>query len=670
LEKDEKLVSEGELLKNKIVELALKLDKELIKLLLSNERIKKHFFIEADETLIFDKEKFVKFVDNKEFLPDSYTSFKNKIGLTADGNYIAQSKEVVLSWPYKDCILEGGQEKTDEKRKEIFHNEILAPDEIDRLLEPKVFTNFKRIDMNGEHNLVEFKRDAEIDGKRGLPEDTITDNLIIKGNNLLVLYSLKKRFAGKVKLIYIDPPYNTGQDEFKYNDNFKHSTWLTFMKNRLEVARELLREDGAIFIQIDHHEVGYLNVLIDEIFGRDNKVQVIAIKTASPAGFKVVNPGPIDVTEYILFYAKDKKKLNFKLQYIEVGYHENYNRVIINFENEPENWKLESIKKVVLEENGIPVTGSLRKAYKEAQRQWGEYWEIIFNQLVAKFALKNKERVVSIRDPHKPSESLKQLLVKSKKERNRIFVYEREGVEPIFVINGGALAFYKDKVKNIGGREVVTELLTDFWGDISWAGISKEGGVRLKEGKKPEALLKRIIELSTEEDDIVLDFFMGTGTTCAVAHKMGRQYIGVEQLDYGKNSAVVRLKNVIQGDRTGISKAVGWKGGGDFIYCELKELNEKFIRQIQEAKDTKELLKIWDEMKEHAFLSYKIEPRDIDKNIEEFKDLSFENQKRFLIEILDKNDLYVNYSEIEDKQYEVSKEDIELNRKFYEEEGF
>ena len=667
LEKDGRLVSEGKLLKNRIVELALKLDKDLVKLLLSNERIREHFFTEVDRILVFDKEKFMKFVDNKEFLPDSYTAFKNKIGLaTEDGRYLAKSKEVVLVWPYKDCVLEGGQEEPDKKRKEIFHNVILAPDEIDRLLEPKVFANFKKIDKDGEHPLDGFRRDAEINRKRGLPEDTITDNLIIKGNNLLVLHSLLKEFRGKVKLIYIDPPYNTGSDEFKYNDSFKHSTWLTFMKNRLEVAKDLLRKDGAIFVQIDHHEVGYLNVLMDEIFERDNKVQIIAIKTASPAGFKVVNPGPIDVTEYILFYAKDKKKFNFKPQYVEVGYHENYNRVIINFEDAPENWKLESIKKVVLEKNGIPAKGTLQRAYKEAQKRWGEYWKIIFNQLIAEFALKNKERVVSIRDPHKPSESLKQLLIRSKRERDRIFVYEREGAEPIFVINGGALAFYKDKVKNIGGREVPTELLTDFWGDISWAGIANEGDVHLKEGKKPEALLKRIIELSTEENDVILDFFIGTGTTCAVAHKIGRQYIGVEQLDYGENSAVVRLKNVVNGDQTGISKEVNWQGGGDFVYMELMKLNETFVEKIQDAETTEELLSIWEEMKRNGFLSYRIDPRLFDENFEEFKTLDLEEQKKLLLEMLEYNGLYVNYSEIEDAIYNVSEEDKKLNKDFYE----
>ncbi|MBA7531726.1 hypothetical protein ES705_23947 [subsurface metagenome] len=287
LKKDERLVSDDKLLKNRIVELALKLDKDLIKLLLSNKRIKDHFFTEVDKILVFDKEKFMKFVDNKEFLPDSYTSFKNKIGLTADKKYIAKSKEVVLSWPYKDCILEGGQEKEDEKRKEIFHNEILASDEIDRLLEPKVFTNFKRISAKGEQGVSEIKP---------------TDNLIIKGNNLLALHSLKKRFAGKVKLIYIDPPYNTGNDEFGYNDSFNHSTWLTFMTNRVEIAKKLLDETGIFATQSSFHEYAYLKVMLDDLFHKENHLCTFNILVRHPdrvlTGDKEFN----DVIEYILFY--------------------------------------------------------------------------------------------------------------------------------------------------------------------------------------------------------------------------------------------------------------------------------------------------------------------------------------------------------------------------------
>ena len=265
LKDDTKYTSEGKLLKNKLTEDALKLEASILKYLLSNDRLKKHFFIDVDGTLVFDKDKFIQFVNDKEFLPDSYTSFRNKIGLLdEDGKYFSEKRDVVLVWPYKDCVLEGGQDEEDQKRDEIFYNEVLAPDEIDRLFDPKVLTNFKRYDKNGEHeNPQDLSRD---------------DNLIIKGNNLLALHSLKKLYRGKVKLIYIDPPYNTGNDSFRYNDKFNHSTWLTFIKNRLGVAKELLKDDGLIFIQIDNKELAYLKVSLDEVFGRDNFRNGIIVK--------------------------------------------------------------------------------------------------------------------------------------------------------------------------------------------------------------------------------------------------------------------------------------------------------------------------------------------------------------------------------------------------------
>jgi adenine-specific DNA-methyltransferase len=244
------------------------MDVGLIKLLLKNNSIKKHFFTEVAGVLVFDKIKFQKFVSNKEFLPDSYTSFKNKIGLVNDrGEYLDDGREVVLVWPYKDCVLEGGQTKEDQKRDEIFWNETLAPDEIDRLLAPKVLTGWKRYDSKGAH---------ELTGKDKI--DFKNENLIIRGNNLLALHSIYKKYAGKVKLIYIDPPYNTGSDDFNYNDSFNHSTWLTFMKNRLNIARDLLRDDGCIFIQIDFNEQAYLKVLCDSVFGHDNFVNQIVWK--------------------------------------------------------------------------------------------------------------------------------------------------------------------------------------------------------------------------------------------------------------------------------------------------------------------------------------------------------------------------------------------------------
>jgi adenine-specific DNA-methyltransferase len=195
----------------------------------------------------------------------------------------------VLAWPYKDCVLEGGQTKEDSKRDEVFWNITLTPDDIDRLLDPKVLTNFRRIDADGEHAVTEI-----VD----------SDNLIIKGNNLLALHSLLPRFRGRVKLIYIDPPYNTGNDSFKYNDRFNHSTWLTFMRNRLEIACKLLRKDGSIWINIDDDEAHYLKVLCDDIFGRENFVTTVS-------GKKKVSPSN-DATwfsndhDYLLIYARNK----------------------------------------------------------------------------------------------------------------------------------------------------------------------------------------------------------------------------------------------------------------------------------------------------------------------------------------------------------------------------
>jgi len=284
---------DGVLLKNSIVEAALQLRPDLLKLILNHDKLKANFFTDVDGMLVFDKVRFQKFVMNKRFLPDSYTSFKNKIGLTTDeGEFLAESREVVLSWPYKDCVLEGGQTKEDAKRNEVFWNEILAPDEINRLTEPKVLTNFKKYDADGEHNVDSISK---------------ADNLIIKGNNLLALYILKKIYAGKVKLIYIDPPYNTGNDSFQYNDTFNHTAWLTFMRNRLIVARELLSNDGVIFVQCDDNEQAYLKILMDEVFGRESFISTIAIRSSTPSGTKTAHKDKtiIKQKDYLIFFKKN-----------------------------------------------------------------------------------------------------------------------------------------------------------------------------------------------------------------------------------------------------------------------------------------------------------------------------------------------------------------------------
>jgi len=282
---------DGKLFIPKILEAIDKIDSDLIKLLMGDAKAKEQFFIKIDDVYVLDQNDLIEFFTMNEYFNHSFTSYTNKIGLIKKDDFVKKFDDVVLAFPYKDCVLEGGQTKDDEKKNEVFYNSIISRDEIDRLFEPKVLTNIKRFDQEGEHSVEEIKED---------------DNLIIKGNNLLALHSLKKRYAGKVKLIYIDPPYNTGSDSFQYNDSFNHSTWLTFMKNRLEVARDFLSEDGVIFVQCDDNEQAYLKVLMDEIFTL-GYLQTVSVKKATTAGFKSINLCPITTKEYIFIYSKNKR---------------------------------------------------------------------------------------------------------------------------------------------------------------------------------------------------------------------------------------------------------------------------------------------------------------------------------------------------------------------------
>ena len=625
----------GKLTKNLIVEYGLKLDPTLVNTLLSNQRLKEHFFARVGDVLFFDKDKFLKFVENKEFLPDSYTSFKNRIGLTFGQNYVNESNDVVLSFPFKDCVLEGDQKDTTESRKEIFWNKILAPESIDRLFDPKVLTNFRLIQGNSDEKLNEIKYE---------------DNLVIKGNNLLVLHSLKERYRGRVKLIYIDPPYNTGGDGFNYNDSFNHSTWLVFMKNRLEIAREWLKEDGVIFVQVDDHEVFYLKVLMDEIFksapsGKSNFVQMIEVKTNEGAANEYQNPFMPKVCEYILVYAKNYDQTNYKPFWVPSDLHPNYNKIILNpGESDFTNWKI-----------GV-VEDEFAKSYgKENTDDYDLYYEFIF---------KNVSRIFRTISPKGAGEGLLKAMEESK--HKTWAVYEREELENIICYKGEMVRFYsKNLHTDIDRNEIIGKELGSLWTDISWTGIAKEGGVKLKGGKKPEKLLRRIIELSTEPGELVLDFFSGSGTTPAVAHKMGRRYVAVEQLDYGENDTIERLKNVINGDKSGISKAVDWIGGGSFVYAELMELNHIYVEKLRKASSEKEMLDLYGEVTNNSFLSYQIDKDDVLSNTVEFSKLDIDEQRSLLIEMMDLNHLYVNLDEIDDRDYGIPEKVKKLNQEFY-----
>lgn len=622
-------------------------------MLLDNVDLKEKFFKTVKGTLIFNQNLFVQFLEQKNYLNNSYTQYKNKVGLTIEGKYLKQRNEVSLVWPFKDCILEGGQSTEEEKREEIFFNEILAQDEITQLLEPKVFTNAKRIDKDGEKPLDQFSRDEN---------GTITDNLNIKGNNLLALHTLKEEFTDKVKLIYIDPPYNTGSDSFKYNDSFSESTWLTFMHNRLKVAHSLLHKSGVLLVQINDHNQTYLKILMDEVFRKENFINIISVRTKSPSGFKTVNLGLFETAEYILMYGKSKNDFKYNPQYVDSGYDENYSGYITNITEEPERWIIDDIRKIICKEEGIDPD-TTHQPYSKVKEKIGEG---LYIQKLSDFALANAGSVFRLTaigdDAGKETLDAKK---KSQKNPDKVFKVTREQNDSRFILNGQEIAFYSKKIKEIDGKSIPTTILTNIWSDIAYEGIASEGGVTLKKGKKPEKLLRRIIEMTTNKRDIVLDYHLGSGTTCAVAHKLGRQYIGLEQLDYGENDSIERLKKVINGDATGISKPINWQGGGSFVYLELKKYNQSFIEQIEEAKDTKKLLKIWEQMKAKSFLNYNVDIKKQDEHLDDFKALSLAEQKQHLCELLDKNQLYVNLSSLNDADFACTKEEKKVTKDFY-----
>jgi adenine-specific DNA-methyltransferase len=641
LQEDQALIIDDKLNKGLIIDRALKLDPALIKLLLTHPNIKKQFFVDIESILVFDKVAFQRFVNAKNFLPDSYTQYKNKIGLSTDSDhYITDSREVVLAWPHKDCVLEGGQTKEDAKRNEIFYNTTLAPDEIDVLTAPKVLTNWKRYDKDGETIPTKISK---------------ADNLIIKGNNLLALHTLKEKYRGQVKLIYIDPPFNTGNDSFSYNDSFNHSTWLTFMKNRLEVARELLSNSGTICISIDQNEVSYILTLMDEIFDKQNRRNIVTIKRGSVTGAKVINPGVVNVSEFVIIYSKQLSSWKPNRVYRAKLRDDRYNNVIINFEEDYSNWKFAPLLDIISEK--------LKIKKSQLKKELADNYE----NVIEEFIVENANRIIRFAslDVNSISQDAKELKKASLANTSKLFKLEREGKNPYFVYCGNIILFAKDRILEIDGKQTFSDPISDIWDDVLPNDLHNEGGVELRKGKKPEKLLERILSLCSNENDIILDYHLGSGTTCAVAQKMNRRYIGLEQLDYGQNDSVIRLKNVINGEQSGISKSVNWKGGGSFIYAELMQSNQNYISQIQEAKTTNELLKIWEEMQATAFISYKVLPENINKEIKDFEALAFEEQQRFLVEILDKNLLYVNKSEINDTTHKVSNYDKEMNAKFY-----
>lgn len=578
-------IVDGVLNKNKLIELAHNYDTGLLHLLMKDPELKEHFFSEVERgILVFKSEVFSQFINNKEFLPDSFTVYKNHIGLsTPDNKYIYANDDVVLNFPYKDCVLEGGQNKEESKREEIFFNEILAPNEINRLLDRKVLCNFKKFTHNG------LEMVSDIDEN---------DNLIIKGNNLIALHSIK---------------------------------------NRLEIAKEFLCDDGSIWVHTGEDGMHYLKVLMDSIFGKEKFVGTLPRKTRD---------GKSDVPfnfsqdfDWILVYTKGKDSDSIVGRQIERKYIETP-----DFPGRP--WrKADLTKQTTIQErpnsNFTMVNPRTGKTYPvNPKRSWAITQET-FDEYY-------QNGGIGFPDDYEN--------MSGERPFRRIFKDEDDAKQKATYVSSTELLkqFISDLLvncKNKDGNEQITELLDR--DAFSYA--------------KPENLMKTILQITTKEKDIVLDFFLGSGTTAAVAHKMNRKYIGIEQMDYVEDVSVERLKKVINGELGGISLDVNWTGGGSFIYCELKNDAQRIVNQIKYSKTTDQLLLIFKKMKSSSFLSYRVNPKSLLE--EDFVSLSFAEQKQLLLELLDNNNLYVNYSDIEDVHYNVSDEDKRLNRIFYGEEG-
>ena len=416
--------------------------------------------------------------------------------------------------------------------------------------------------------------------------DPRSENMLIHGDNLIALQALQQDFYGSIKCIYIDPPYNTGSAFEHYDDNLEHSIWLSLMRKRLILLRELLREEGTIWIQIDDEEQAYLKVLCDEVFGRGNFVNMISVNMKNIAG---VSGGGEDKRlkkncEYILIYAKDYSLLplfNGPYVYTEIS------DLVQQYTEEGKSWKYTSVLvesgekeyygstvdgdgneiKVYLRKN--PVMMSIKQVAtrdgiteKEAYQKYGIS---IFQTTNAQSSIRS--RVMEYRTENSIAEDLISIEYVPRTGKNRGTLYEQfyKGDKcRLFV-------WLKDTSEVIDGELFKKDLQGTYWDMNAWMkNLTKEGSVEFGNGKKPEQLIRQIFEMATEPGDWVLDSFLGSGTTAAVATKMDRKWVGIELGNHAYTHCKVRLDRIVNGeDAGGITKAVNWEGGSGYHFYEL-----------------------------------------------------------------------------------------------------
>ncbi|GAA8705006.1 hypothetical protein HpBT348_10210 [Helicobacter pylori] len=600
--------------KERLETLILQNDEKLLTFMLESQNAndyKNAFFKIIANSLVFNQKALLECLTKE--LENSFTRFKNKIGLYSQGRPIKSSELVVLNFPFKDNVLLGNAKDNSTKSNELFYHEVLHKKEIDTLFKQKALCRFE---MHGKGDLESALQDKNM-------------NYLIKGNNLIALHSLKKKFAKQVKCIYIDPPYNTGNDSFNYNDNFNHSSWLVFMKNRLEVAREFLSDDGVIFVQCDDNEQAYLKVLMDEIFGRENFIACFVWEKTSNSLSRIRIK-----TEYILCYEQTKFGLIFNGDMTE----ERQDFPILNEVN---------VKRTLQ----FPPNSIYFKTFK------GVIKPTKFNKM---------ELIDDLRIVNKINSNMVRINAKFKWTQDKLDDEIKEGTTFVIKSDEFSMRYIRKgdrevKASNVFNAEcgVTTNIKATSEIKVLFANSNTD----LFSTPKPEALISRILEISTQENDLVLDFFAGSGTTCAVAHKMKRRYIGIEQMDYIETITKERLKKVIEGEQGGISKKCDFKGGGSFVYAELKEVNLEIKKQILNAKSANECLKIFNDLNERFLKRADCKIDEI--HSEEFQNLDLNEQKRICCALLDSNEDYLNLGDIDEDAWGIDGITKKYNEIFY-----
>jgi adenine-specific DNA-methyltransferase len=427
--------------------------------------------------------------------------------------------------------------------------------------------------------------------------DEQCNGLMINSDNFQALRLLEKRYDNNFNCIYIDPPYNTGGDDFIYKDAFQHSSWLTMFLNRVGLSKNLLANNGTFAMSIDSKELHSSITILDNLFKEENRRNIITVKRSAVSGPKVINPGVVNVTENILLYSNSQDWQENKVQRQRV-IDTRYGTFIENYNEDYKKWKFTSVLDAFSIQSGIKKS-QLKKHYGD-----------LYEEKLTEFVINNIDGVIQFvnMDESSVSNDAVEFKKKSILEPDKIFKLERKNKSDYYITKGKLILFYKDRLITVGGKLVPGEPVSDIWDDVLPNDLHNEGGVDLRKGKKPESLIARLLSIGTNENQIVLDFFLGSGTTQSVALKLKRKSVGIEQGEYFKDITLTRIKNTLYGEKSGISNDYNWKGGGLIKYIKLESYEDTLNNLALNRNETQQhALEINPAFKEGYMLNYMLD---------------------------------------------------------------